>query len=71
MFDGPQSSSQSEQLAIIGRVIASALRIEEISPDKARRELLGLMPLPVVNMLLNAWLRPSASRRSSHQRLET
>jgi len=46
---GPQSSTQSEQLAIIGRVIRSSLRMEEISPDKAWRELLGLMPLPVVN----------------------
>jgi len=44
---GPQSSTQSEQLAIIGRVIRSSLRMEEISPDEAWRELLGLMPLPV------------------------
>jgi hypothetical protein len=31
------------------------LRIEEISPDEARRELLTIGPLPAVNMLLQAW----------------
>jgi hypothetical protein len=36
-------------------VIGRSLRIEEISPDDARRELLALMPASIVNMLLDAW----------------
>jgi len=52
---GPESLSQREQVSAIGRVIGRSLRIEEISPDEARRELLTIMPAPVVNMLLDAW----------------
>jgi uncharacterized protein YbjT (DUF2867 family) len=55
VLTGPQSLSQFEQLSTIGRVIGRSLRIEEISPDEARRELLTIMPLPAVNMLLEAW----------------
>ena len=39
----------------IGRVIGRSLRIEEISPDEARGELLTIGPLVAVNMLLAAW----------------
>lgn len=55
VLTGPQSLSQFEQVATIGRVIGRSLRIEEISPDQARRELLTLMPASVVSMLLDAW----------------
>jgi uncharacterized protein YbjT (DUF2867 family) len=55
VLTGPQSMSQFEQLQTIGSVIGRPLRMEEISPDEARRELLGLMPVVVVNMLLDAW----------------
>ncbi len=55
VLTGPQSLSQFEQVATIGRVLGRSLRIEEISPDEARRELLTLMPASVVNMLLDAW----------------
>ena len=55
VLTGPQSLIQFEQISTIGRVIGQSLRIEEISPDEARRELLPIMPAPVVNMLLNAW----------------
>ena len=55
VLTGPQSLSQVEQLYTIGSVIGRSLRIEEISPDEARRELLALMPAFVVNMLLDAW----------------
>lgn len=37
--------SQFEQVSTIGRVIGRSLRIEEISPDEARPELLTLTPL--------------------------
>lgn len=36
-------------------MIGRSLRIEEISPDEARRELLKIGPLPALNMLLQAW----------------
>ena len=53
VLTGPQSLSQLEQVAMIGDVIGRSLRFEEISPEAARRELLG--PASVVNMLLQAW----------------
>jgi uncharacterized protein YbjT (DUF2867 family) len=55
VLTGPQSLSQREQLGIIGDVIESPLRFEEISPEEALCELSGIMPPPVVDMLLNAW----------------
>jgi uncharacterized protein YbjT (DUF2867 family) len=55
VLTGPQSLSQFEQVKIIGEVIGRSLRFEELSPEEARRELLTLMPLPVIEMLLNAW----------------
>jgi uncharacterized protein YbjT (DUF2867 family) len=55
VLTGPQSLSQSEQISTIGGVIGRSLRLEEISPEQARRELLAIMPAFVVNMLLDAW----------------
>jgi uncharacterized protein YbjT (DUF2867 family) len=55
VLTGPQSLSQFEQISTIGSVIGRSLRIEEMSPDEARREPLALMPAVVVNMLLDAW----------------
>jgi uncharacterized protein YbjT (DUF2867 family) len=55
VLTGPQSLSQFEQISTIGGVIGRSLRIEEMSPDEARRDLLALMPAFVVNMLLDAW----------------
>jgi uncharacterized protein YbjT (DUF2867 family) len=55
VLTGPQSLSQAGQVSTIGRVLGRSLRIEEISPDAARRELLAIMPASVVNMLLDAW----------------
>jgi uncharacterized protein YbjT (DUF2867 family) len=55
VLTGPQSLSQFEQVSTIGRAIGRPLRIEEISPDEARREWLTFMPAFVVNMLLDAW----------------
>jgi len=56
VLTGPQSLTQREQLSTIGGVIGRPLRMEEISPDEARRELLAVIPaVSVVNMLLNAW----------------
>lgn len=55
VLTGPQSLSQFDQISTIGRVLGRLLRIEEISPDEARRELLTIGPLVAVNMLLQAW----------------
>lgn len=55
VLTGPQSLTQFEQLSTIGRVLGCSVRSAELSPDEARQELLSLMPLVVVNMLLNAW----------------
>lgn len=53
VLTGPESLPQAEQLSIIGRAIGRPLRMEQISPEEARREL--QMPEFVVNMLLDAW----------------
>ncbi|HEY4742602.1 MAG TPA: NAD(P)H-binding protein [Candidatus Acidoferrales bacterium] len=55
VLTGPQSLSQFEQLSTIGRVVGRSFRIDEISPDEARRELLTIGPLVAVDMLLAAW----------------
>ncbi len=52
VLTGPESLSQFEQITTIGSVIGRSLRVEEMSPDEARRELLAVIP---VNMLLDAW----------------
>jgi uncharacterized protein YbjT (DUF2867 family) len=56
VLTGPQSLTQAEQVHTIGRAIGRSLRVEEISPDEARFELLPVLgSSTVVNMLLNAW----------------
>ena len=55
VLTGPQSLSQREQVETIGKAIDRPLWLHEISPDEARRELLAIMPAPVINMLLDAW----------------
>ena len=53
---GPQSLTQAEQVHIIGRAIGRSVRVEQMSPDEARSELLPVLgSLTFVNMLLNAW----------------
>ena len=55
VLTGPQSLTQFEQVSTIGRAIGRALRIEEISPEEARREWAATWTAPVVNMLLKSW----------------
>ena len=55
VITGPQSLTQSEQIAVIGHAIRRSIRVEEMSPDEARRDGLPTIPAPAVNMLLNAW----------------
>ncbi len=55
VLTGPESLSQHEQIATIGRVIGRRLEIEEVSPEEARRGCLKSMPEAVANILLDAW----------------
>ena len=56
VLTGPQSLTQAEQVHTIGRALGRSLRVEEMSPDEARSELLPILgSSTVVNMLLNAW----------------
>jgi uncharacterized protein YbjT (DUF2867 family) len=53
---GPQSLTQAEQIHTTGRAIGRSLRVEEMTPDEARSELLLVLGSPVfIHMLLNAW----------------
>src|SRR5215831_13949064 len=51
VLTGPESLRQAEQIATIGGVLGRSLRLEDISPEEARRELLAVIPAPSVNML--------------------
>jgi uncharacterized protein YbjT (DUF2867 family) len=56
VLTGPHSLTQVEQLHTIGRAIGRSLRVEEMSPDEARSELLPVLgSTTLVNMLLSAW----------------
>ena len=56
ILTGPQSLTQAEQVHTIGRAIGRSLRVEEISPDEARSDLIQVLgSSTVVNMLLGAW----------------
>src|SRR5437867_10298138 len=55
VLTGPQSLSQFEQISTIGDVIGRSLRIEEMSLEEAKEELLPVMPALAVKMLLDAW----------------
>jgi uncharacterized protein YbjT (DUF2867 family) len=59
VMTGPESLSQRQQLSIIGKALGRTLQIEEISPEEAQRELLTIMPAPVIEMLTNAWAAAS------------
>jgi uncharacterized protein YbjT (DUF2867 family) len=51
VLTGPESLTQAEQIAIIGQVLGRSLRVKELLPDEARRELQGVIP---VDLLLDA-----------------
>jgi uncharacterized protein YbjT (DUF2867 family) len=56
VLTGPQSLTQAEQVHTIGRAIGRSLRVEEMSADEARSELIPVLgSSTVVNMLLQAW----------------
>src|SRR5882672_8765615 len=51
VLTGPESLTQFEQVSVIGDAIGRSLRIEEMSPEDARDELLTSIP----KVLLDAW----------------
>ncbi len=56
VLTGPQSLTQAEQVHTIGRALGRSLRVEQMSPDEARSELLPVLgSLTFVNTLLTAW----------------
>ena len=56
VLTGPQSLTQAEQVHTIGRAIGRSLRVEEMSPDEARSELLPVLGSSgLIGTLLNAW----------------
>src|SRR5262252_1962970 len=59
VMTGPESLSHRQQISIIGKALGRKLQIEEISPPEAQRELLTIMPGPVIKMLMDAWAAAS------------
>lgn len=56
VLTGPESLTQGEQLAEIGRAIGRPVHVEELSPEAARHEWTATgWPGPVVDMLLASW----------------
>jgi uncharacterized protein YbjT (DUF2867 family) len=55
VITGPESLTQLQQLQIIADAIGRPLRYEDLTADEAREALVPPFPLPVLNMLLNAW----------------
>jgi uncharacterized protein YbjT (DUF2867 family) len=54
VLTGPESLTQGEQVSIIGRAIGRSLRVEDMPPEDARRELAHLIP-GMLRILLDAW----------------
>jgi uncharacterized protein YbjT (DUF2867 family) len=59
VITGPESLTHREQVVTIGKAIGRMLQVEEISPEEAQRELLTIMPAPVIKMLMDAWAAAS------------
>ena len=56
VITGPESLTQREQIATIGRAIGRELEVEEMTPEEARTELLAVFGAQfVVDLLMNAW----------------
>jgi len=56
VLTGPASLTQREQVQIIGDAVGRPLRLQELSRDSAREQLLAMMfPPPIADMLLNAY----------------
>jgi len=52
---GPESLTQRQQVAAIGDAIGRRLVFDEVPPETAKREVIGMWPPRVADMLLNAY----------------
>ena len=59
VMTGPASLSQGEQISTIGEALGRSVSMKDISQDEAQRELLTIMPAPVIKMLTDAWAAAS------------
>ena len=59
VLTGPESLSQSEQIATVGSVLGRSIRIEDISAEDWMRELPSFMPPFVAKYLAEAWAAAS------------
>jgi uncharacterized protein YbjT (DUF2867 family) len=57
VLTGPESLTQAEQVQTIGEAIGRPLRLEEISSEAAREELLAVMPRFIVDVVLDTWAK--------------
>lgn len=55
VITGPESLTQAEQISIIGQALGRTLRVENLSPEEAHKELAGVIPPGVLGYLLDAW----------------
>ena len=55
VLTGPESLTQREQISVIGDVLGRSLRIEDMPPEEAKRELGSALSVPVANILISAW----------------
>jgi uncharacterized protein YbjT (DUF2867 family) len=55
VLTGSEALTQAAQVAAIAAAIGRSIQFEELSPDDFRREMTGVWPGPVVDMLLAAW----------------
>lgn len=55
VLTGPEALSVFEQVQTIGEAIGRRLRVEEISRETAREQMVALMPPWVVELLLDTW----------------
>ena len=64
VLTGPESLTQREQISTVGSVLGRSLRVEEMTPDEARKELMSIMDWgmapaasvsAVIEKLLSAW----------------
>jgi uncharacterized protein YbjT (DUF2867 family) len=55
LLTGPESLTHYQQIETIAALLRRSVRIEEMSPEEARRELLSFFPEFVIKMLMDAW----------------
>ena len=57
LLTGPQSLTQVDRVHTIGEAIGCSLRFEEISPEAARRQMVGYLPPSAGDGALDVWAK--------------